>query len=81
MPRDERVLHAAKRLIHCWKKNIHQDDLTDMAIRRQKRNVNAVHFVKNLNHVDLGYRVSGLVDKSFGEIDDDDYDIDSDIDF
>lgn len=52
-----------------------------MAIRRQKRNVNAVHFVKNLNHVDLGYRVSGLVDKSFGEIDDDDYDIDSDIDF
>lgn len=62
-----------------------------MAIRRQKSDVNGVHLVKNLDHVDLGYRVSGLFERSFGDVEnddhgyddtwDDDYDIDSDIDF
>lgn len=72
-------------------KKVHQDGLTDMAIRRQKSDVNAVHLVKNLDHVDLGYRVSGLFEKSFGDVENDDYgyddtwyddyDINSDIDF
>lgn len=91
MPRDERVLYTAKRPIQCGKKNIHQDGLTDMAIRRQKSDVNTVHLVKNLHHVDLGCRVSNLFERSFGDVknDDygynntwhDDYNINSDIDF
>ena len=47
-----------------------------MAIRRQKSDVNAVHLVKSLDHVDLGYRVFDLFERSFGDIEDDDYDID-----
>ena len=83
------VLYAAERPIQCGKKNVHQDGLTDMAIRSQKSGVNAVHLVKDLDHVDLGYRVSGLFERSFGDVENDDYgyddiwddyDIDSDID-
>ena len=73
MPHDERVLYAAERPIQCGKKNVHQDGLTDMAIRRQKSDVNVVHLVKNLDHVDLGYRVSGLFKRSFGDVKNDDY--------
>ena len=71
MPRDERVPYAAKRPIKYGKKNLHQDGLTDMAIRRQKSDVDAVHLVKNLDHVDLGNRVSGLFEKSFGDVEND----------
>ena len=83
MPRDdERALCATKRPIQCGK-NVHQDDLTDMVIRRQKSDVNAVHLVKNLEYVDLGSHVSCLFDRSFGEVEKDDhgydYDIDNDI--
>ena len=51
-----------------------------MAIRRQKSDVDAVHLVKNLDHVDLGNRVSGvdfgnrvsgLFEKSFGDVEND----------
>lgn len=53
-----------------------------MAIRRQKSDVNAVYLVKSLDHVDLGYRVSGLFefendDYGYDGTWDDDYDIDS----
>ena len=64
MPRDERVLYAAKRPIQCGKKNVHQDGLTDMVIRRPKSDVNAVH---------LGSHVSGLFERSFGDVENDDY--------
>jgi hypothetical protein len=74
MPRDdERALCAAKRPIQCGKKNVHQDGLTDMVIRRQKSDVNAVHLVKNLDHVDLGSRFSCLFDRSFGDVKNNDY--------
>lgn len=73
MPRDEWVLYAVKRPIQCGKKNVYQGGLTDIAIRRQKSDGNAVHLVKNLDHVDLGYRVSGLSERSFGGIKNDDY--------
>jgi hypothetical protein len=73
MPRDDkRALCAAKRPIQCGKKNVHQDDLTDMVIRRQKSDVNAVYLVKNLDHVDLGSRFSYLFDRSFGNVENDD---------
>ena len=72
-------------------KNIHQGGLTDMVIRRQKSDVNPVHLVKNLDHVDLGSRVSFLFERSFGDTENDDYgyddtwvddyEIDNDIDF
>ena len=74
------MLYAAERPIQCGKKNVHQNGLTDMAIRSQTSGGNAVHLVKDLNHVDLGYRVSGLFERSFGDVENDDYDIDSDID-
>lgn len=73
MPRDERVLYAAKGPIQCGKKNVYQGGLTDMAIRCQKSDVNAVHLVKNLDHVDLGSRVSGLSERSLGDVKNDDY--------
>lgn len=73
MPHDDRVLYAAERPIQCGKKNVHQDGLIDMAIRCQKSDVNVVHLVKNLDHVDLSYRVSGLFERSFGDVKNDDY--------
>ena len=67
------VLYAAKRPIKCRKKNIYLESLTDIAIRRQKSDVNAVRLVKTLDHVDLGNRVSGLFEKSFGGVENDNY--------
>jgi hypothetical protein len=88
---DKRVLCEAKRYVQCGKKNVHQDGLTDMVTRRQKSDVNAVHLVKNLNHVDLGPRAPCQFERSFGDVKnddygyddawDDDYDIDYDIAF
>ena len=74
MSHDERVLYAAKRPIQCRKKKIHQDSLTDMAIHRQKSDVNAVHLIKNLNYINFSYHVSSLFKRSFSNIENDDYD-------
>ena len=87
---NERARCAAKRPLRCGKRNKHQDGLADVVIRHQKSDGNAVLLVKNLDHVDLGSRVSCLLEKSFGDIEnddygyddtwDDDYEIDNDID-
>ena len=54
-------------------KNVHQDGLTDVAIRSQKSGVNAVHLVKNLDHVSLGYRISGLFERPSGDVENNNY--------
>ena len=74
---DEWALCAAKRPIRCGKKIKHQDGLADVVIRHQKSDGNAVLLVKSLDHVDLGFRVSCLFIRFFGETENDDYGYDN----
>lgn len=81
MPRgDERALYAAQRPVRCGRKKVHQDDLTETVIRLQKSDVNAVHLLEVLDHIDLGSCVSCLFDRSFVDVENDDYGYDNDID-
>jgi hypothetical protein len=47
-----------------------------MIIHHQKSDVNAIHFIKNLNHVDLNFHISCLFERSFNDVEIDDYDYD-----
>ena len=57
-------------LYNAKEKVVQHDGLTDMVMQSD---LNAVHLVKNLDHVDPGSRVSGLFERSFGDVRNDDY--------